>query len=145
MKASRSTVALLLVASVTACLGQAASGDSCLQYEPSVVKLTGTLIRRTFPGPPGYESVRGGDRPETYWLLDLSGPVCVDEDKVKPDFNPAHNDVRRIQLVLDSKAYKENKGLVGKRVAATGTLFSEQTGHHHTPVLLVVSTLAKAE
>jgi hypothetical protein len=139
------TLVFLLFTTATACLGQVASAAGCLQYGPRVVRITGTLIRRTFPGPPGYESIREGDKPETYWLLDLSSPVCVDEDKVYPEFEPAHKQVRRIQLVLDPKAYKENKGLVGKRVAVTGTLFSEQTGHHHTPVLLVVTTLGNAE
>ncbi len=30
---------------------------------------------------------------------------------------------------------------VGKKVLATGTLFGEHAGHHHTPVLLTVHTL----
>jgi hypothetical protein len=83
--------------------------------------------------------------PETEWLLDLSRAVCVDEDKAEPDLNPAQKDVRRVQLVLDGTAYKTHKDLVGKQVVATGTLFGRHTGHHHTPVLLTVSTLAKAE
>jgi hypothetical protein len=135
----------LLLSLAAGCHGQTGKDTSCLPYGPSVVRLTGTLIRQTFPGPPNYESVRKGDKPETDWLLDLSRPVCVDQDKVEPDLNPAQRDVRRVQLVVDETAYKTHKNLVGKQVVATGTLFGEHTGHHHTPVLLTVSTLSKTE
>lgn|SRR5215471_10907545 len=134
---------VLLLSGAVACLGQP---SSCLSYEPAAVTLTGTLTRKTFPGPPNYESVRKGDRPETYWLLDLSQPHCVDADAVQPDLNPAQKNIRTIQLVfLDHSIYKTQANLVGKRVVVTGTLFGEHTGHHHTPVLLTVKTLAAAE
>jgi len=117
----------------------------CLSYEPSVVRLTGTIIRKTFPGPPNYESVEQGDSPEVAWLLVLSKPICVEKDAKDPDLNPAQKDIRKIQLVFrDSTAYKNQKDLVGKGVIARGTLFGAHTGHHHTPVLLTVSTLTKA-
>lgn len=146
MSSHRAIIGLsLLLSLIITCPGQAAEGTSCLRYEPSVVKMTGALVRRTFPGPPNYESIHQGGKPETYWLLDLTQAVCVDEDKAEPDLNPAQKDVRRVQLVLDDKAYKTHKDLVGKRVVATGTLFGAHTGHHHTPVLLTVNTLAKAE
>lgn len=142
---SRTIATMLLLASwAIACFGQDA-GRSCLSYDPSVVQLTGTLVRKTFPGPPEYKSVRGGDRPETSWFLNLLVPVCVDQDAEQPDLSPAHKDVRTIQLVVSADFYKKYKYLVGRRVVVSGTLFGEFTGHHHTPVLLTVSTLAKAE
>jgi hypothetical protein len=116
---------------------------SCLQYEPTEVTLAGTLIRKTFPGPPEFQSVRKGDRPETYWLLVLASPVCVGEDKSDPA-SPAQEDIRRIQLVVNEEIYKKYKGLVGKRIVVTGTLFGAITAHHYTPVVLTVSTLGKA-
>jgi hypothetical protein len=122
------------------------NSSACLSYEPSVVELRGTIIRKTFPGPPDYGSLRGGDRPEVYWLVVLSRPVCVDQDKTDPDLNPAQKDVRSIQLVFnDAAIYKTQKDLVGKSVVAKGTLFGAHTGHHHTPVLLTVSSLKTAE
>jgi hypothetical protein len=134
---------LFLTGLSAACVAQTQSTNECISYEPSVVKLTGTLVRKTFPGPPNYESVRKGDRSETYWLLELPRPICVDESKEQRD--PAQKDVRRIQLVVNEETYKNQKALVGRRVVATGTLFGAITGHHHTPVLLQVKTLAKAE
>ena len=119
--------------------------SGCLSYEPSAVELHGTIIRETFPGPPNYASIRGGDKPEEYWFVVLSDPICVDQDKAEPDLNPAQKDIHKIQLVFRSAdIYKTQKDLVGKRVVAKGMLFGANTGHHHTPVLLTVSTLSKA-
>jgi hypothetical protein len=122
----------------TGSVGQTATIVPCLSYEPAVVKIEGTLGRKTAPGPPNYESVRNGDRPETYWFVELSQPVCVDEDKTEPDLNPAKKDVGRIQLLLGQTAYAAYKGIMGGKVVAGGTLFGAITGHHHTPVLLTV-------
>lgn len=114
----------------------------CLSYEPTVVSLHGVLHRKTVPGPPNYESLKKGDRPETYWFVNLDSPICVNEDKSEPDLNPARKDIRRVQLALDPQAYEQHKNLLGKKVVASGTLFAAITGHHHhTPVLLTVTYL----
>jgi hypothetical protein len=126
-------------------LALAQSGRRCLSYEPTVVNLTGTIISRTFPGPPNYESIRKGDEPENYWLLLLPRPVCVTEGNIYPDLHPAQKNIRRIQLVFKSeKSYETYRRLLGKRVVATGTLYGAYSGHHKTPVLLTVKTLTKA-
>ena len=132
---------LSLAVGTLLCSGNLCGQDSnfpsaCLSYEPTVVKIAGTLTRKTFPGPPNYESVRRGDRAETYWFVELHAPVCVTEDKADPDLNPSQDRVGKIQLVLDPDAYKTYKGLVDGEVVATGSLFGAHTGHHHTPVLL---------
>jgi hypothetical protein len=113
----------------------------CRSYEPAVVGLHGTLIRETFAGPPNYSDIRNGDKAETYWLLKLDSPICVNQDVSEPDLNPSYKDIHRVQLVLDQAAYERYKALLGKRVVATGSLFGAHTGHHHTPVLLTVTYL----
>ena len=140
---SRSIVQLvILVASVGQLWSQ--SKQACLNYEPVAVRLTGFVISRTYPGPPEYESIRKGDEPETYWLLALSKPVCVNEDK--PNFNPAYRNLRKMQLVFDTeRAYKTYRRLLGKRVVATGTLYAGFNAHHKTRVLLIVNTLERPE
>ena len=125
-----------------ACLGQTKSG--CLSYQPAVVHLRGTLTRQTFPGPPEYASVKKGDRPETFWILVLEKPVCVDQRKMQSDLYPAESNVRRVQLVLTPETYKQYKGLVGEKVIATGPLFARSTIHHRTAVLLTVKTLERS-
>ena len=84
--------------------------SACLSDEPTVVKIAGTLTRKSFPGPPNYESVRKGDRAETYWFVELHSPVCVTEDKADPDLNPSQDRVGKIQLVLDPDAYETYRG-----------------------------------
>jgi hypothetical protein len=121
-----------------------ANQSTCLAYEPAVVNLTGTLVRKTLPGPREYEDIARGDRPETYWLLVLPRPACVDADQALPDLNPAHDHIRTIQLVVSAELYKKYKQLVGRRIVATGTLFGEHTAHHRTSVLLTVKTIAAA-
>jgi hypothetical protein len=116
----------------------------CSSYEPAVVALHGTLIRRTFAGPPNYTDIQKGDQPETYFLLNLDSPICVNEDKSSPELYPLQKDVHRVQLVLDEQAYERFKMLLGKRVVATGSLFGAHTGHHHTSILLTVTSLEKA-
>jgi hypothetical protein len=139
--AMRLVLLLLLMSIATLFRGQAKPVSQCLAYEPSVVTLSGTLVRKTLPGPPNYESIQKGDRAETSWHVQLAKPVCVDEDKNDPRLNPAQKDIRSVQLVLTPEMYEKYKSLVGKQVRATGTLFGEHTGHHHTPVLLTIQTM----
>jgi hypothetical protein len=108
------------------------------------VKIAGTLVRRTFAGPPNYESVRHGDAPETYWLVQLSEPACIIGDSTERDLNQAHANIREIQLVVDKDVYQSKKRLVGQKVLATGTLFGAISGHHHTPVLLTLRSLSRS-
>lgn len=136
---------LLLLISSTRCFGQKMIESRCLSYEPSVVKLTGILQHKVFPGPPNYEDLRRGDAPEVIWLLNLAAPICVDQDKAQPDLNPAHKKIRTIQLVLPVEFYSKYKDLLGKQIIVTGKLFGAHTIHHRTPVLLTVSSLAGAD
>ena len=138
----RMVVVLFTICSFVVCVGQSTATSKCLTYGPAVVKLTGTLVRKTFPGPPNYESIRHGDAPETAWLLNLSRPICV--DKSDGDFNEGKSGISAIQLVLPEGYYKKYANLVEKRIIATGTLYGSITGHHHTPVLLTVQELVRA-
>ena len=126
-------VAVAVLASLVAVAPARAA--ECLSYEGRV-RLAGVLESETFPGPPEYESIAGGDRPETVWLLRLDAPVCVAQGKADPSLNEAEADVSRIQLVLTVRQYRDNVGLLGARVSLSGTLIHSHTGHHRTTVLL---------
>ena len=138
-KTDIASVALLLCAAPS--FSQGNEKPQCLSYEPNIVSLTGIIVTKTFPGPPNYAGVKKGDRGETAWILELDAPVCIDEDKVDSDLNPAQTEIREIQLVLTPERHNSYKRLLGKRVTANGTLFGAHTGHHRTPVLLTVRTL----
>lgn len=128
-------IALSLTLASSTVVAQAAD---CLSYEPAVVTVSGVVDTRTFPGPPNYENIAAGDRPETYWLLKLSNNVCVTGAK-DDDLNTSEDDVTEMQLLLDDKQYNVYRRLVGKKVIVTGTLFHQHTGHHRTKVLLTVA------
>ncbi len=110
----------------------AATESHCLKYEPAVVSLRGTLISRTFPGPPNYESIRKGDRPERVLLLLLDEPVCVDGDPGSELNQKTELGAVLIQVGPPDSGWK----FVGRRVLITGTLMLRHTGHHRTAVLL---------
>jgi len=128
---------MLLVVVAILQLGFAASAR-CLQYEPTTVSIQGKLTTRAVPGPPGYVSIARGDHPETNVIVVLDEPVCVLASTSNRLNAKTHAKVTEIQLVLQNTAYRH---LVGKQVRATGTLFSAQTGHHRTPVVLTVKAL----
>jgi uncharacterized protein DUF4431 len=113
----------------------------CKSYEPAVVELHGRLVSKTAAGPPNYQDIHKGDEPETFWLLKLDSPICVDQDNKQPDLDPAHQNIRSVQLVLNKEDSERAKSLSGKRVQVAGTLFAAHTGHHHTPVLLTITYL----
>ena len=115
----------------------------CFAYAPAVVTLEGVVTRKTFPGPPNYESLAGGDAPMTYWILALDRPACVDATP-GDDTETAESGVRRVQLILNESQYRTYGALLGKRVRVAGTLTHQATGHHVEVLLLTVRDLAPA-
>lgn len=95
------------------------------------------MVRKTFPGPPNYESVADGDKAVTLFVLHLAQPTCFEpEDKTDSLYESAY-DVADIQLVLTSEqAYAKLRPLLGKPVRLAGSAFGRHTGGHYTPVLL---------
>ncbi len=133
------SVVFLLFAAVV--MPAQAAENKCLKYEPATIELTGNTKRVTFPGPPNYESIEEGDKPERYWVLYLPNPICVDGD---PDneMNEAEQNVRSLQLII--RDYDKYNNLLGRKVTVTGELMHGFTGHHHTDVLVNVKDMKKA-
>jgi Domain of unknown function (DUF4431) len=140
----RVSVAILTlsVLSITPATGTA---RPCLSFEPAVESINGRLVRKTFAGPPNYESVKAGDQAETGWYVALAQPVCFTGTPGDEANGKDVAEVKLVQLVLTQDEYKTHAALVGKNVKVTGTFFAWQTGHHHTPVLLHVTTLERAK
>ena len=106
-----------------------------LTYEPENVKLVGILHREVFPGPPNYENITTGDRPETIWFVTLHKQnTAQSNDSVFSHIGESA--VERIQLLLPENRYNH---LLNQKVVASGTLFDAHTVHHHTPVLMFVT------
>ena len=116
-----------------------------LRYEPAQVRLVGRVRRHVFAGPPNYQSVERGDRPEPGWGLHLEQPVSVVASPGSDAFSQTERGVRQMQMVLTAEQLRKYAPFVNRRVRATGTLFHAHTGHHHTPVLLAVTDLRLQE
>jgi hypothetical protein len=115
--------------------------EACLNYAPAKSTVVGTLSHKVFPGPPNYESIKGGDKAEKTWVLHLHHPLCVQGDPKNPLNEETESKVTDLQLVLTAEKYASFKDLMSRNIRATGQLFHAQTGHHHTPVLLDVESL----
>ncbi|HET8900329.1 MAG TPA: DUF4431 domain-containing protein [Holophagaceae bacterium] len=114
-----------------------------VHYEPEVVELAGTLIRKTFPGPPDFVFDKAS-RPERCWILKLDTPISVTPSTSSDDFNSdAFDQITEVQLVLTTDALIAHPRRIegGKHLVLTGTLFESHTGHHHTQVLITVRSL----
>ncbi len=114
---------------------QASAQKNCLSYDKDAVSLTGSISKKTFPGPPNYESIRKGDKPETYWILHLAKPICT----TASGDNDAEKNVTDLQLILTEKQFAHYRRFLGRRARVTGRLSHAITGHHHTPVLIEVT------
>ena len=112
-----------------------ASDPACAAYEPAVTTVTGKLERRTYPGPPNYESVQAGDDAETGLYLHLASPVCINATP-GDEINREQRDVLVIQLNLDAEQYAALRPLLGKTITLRGTLYAAHTAHHHAPSVL---------
>jgi hypothetical protein len=112
-----------------------------LSYYPAVVELKGTLRVKLYYGPPNYGENPKTDAKEETLILTLSKPVSVrgnPDPEAKFDRQSVKN-IRKIQLVLTMP----DKEFIGKTVLVKGTLFQAFTGHHHTAVLMNVSSIKK--
>lgn len=121
-----------IVCSFMALLLSGPATAQCLEYEPKVVRLTGTLVRETHPGRPNYESIASGDEPETIWVLKLQDAICVG-GAIEADSSESGQ--AEIQLVLEQAQYNKYRSLLGQNVTVRGNLFHGHTGHHHKRLL----------
>src|SRR5262245_50215666 len=115
-------IALLLAAPLTA------TEAVCIQYDPHVVSLSGTVIYRTFADAMG--------RPERVPLLLLDDPICVEGLEQSED-SPAEADQIVVGLNFDPDRYGGEQAWSSQRVVATGSLYHRHTMHHHAALVLM--------
>ena len=108
----------------------------CVAYELDTVQVDGVLERRTYPGPPNYESVSRGDAREVGYYMRLTDGLCVTRNLDATNVPTAG--VRRVQLIVDAEQAKRLRRLVGRRVTMRGSLTHASTGHHHAELLLTL-------
>src|SRR5262249_7685267 len=111
----------------------------------------GTIVSESYPGPPHFESLSRGDRPEKFWFLLLQQAGCIAPDPRDPDMNPGEKKITKIQLVFpgvddpgDLAIGATIQKLTGRPPRVSGTLFGAQRPNEHTAVLLTVTRIARA-
>ena len=139
-------VALARVLAVLAAGTPAGSGasDSCYHYTPAAVALTGRLAQRTMPGPPNYESIARGDRPEVVMFLILDTPICTIGDYKDSPNSDAFPRQDTLQVRSTPATAPQLRRLIGSRVTIEGTLAEWALGRDRTPVLVDASAVRPA-
>lgn len=139
-KTQRALIAFSVLSLTT--LGCLAQSKPCVTYHyDEAINISGRIIKKTFAGPPNYESIKNGDRPETYLVLKLDQPICLGKTP-GDDLNEAAENINLLQLLIaDDAQHKAASKLVGQTVVVSGSFFSAQSGHHHTPVLLELTQI----
>lgn len=99
-------------------------------YEGQVITLKGFVWREAFPGPPNYESF-DTDSVETYWMLILAEPISFFVNSFETEETLKIENIKKLQLCVDSDFYDANRDIVRTDVELTGKLFMSITGHHH--------------
>ena len=111
-----------------------------LNYEPANVTLTGVVVSKTYYGPPDYGESPKTDSRESQYVLILDSAVDVVGDQSEPTTELG---VKRVTLVVNDFKAHPVENLLGTRVEVQGTLFHASTGHHHTKVLINVTSIKK--
>lgn len=130
-----SSVVILIVAGAQP-RGRPGVADSCYHYRPAPVSLTGRLIQRTLPGPPNYQSIKRGDRPQVVDLLILDAPLCTTPDYKDSPNTDAFQGQDTVQVRRAEATWREVRRLSGRRVVVTGTLAEWALGPDRTPVII---------
>ncbi len=130
--AMRTTISVIFLALSLAYIPSVWAAETHV-YETQKVALTGTLIEKTFYGPPGYGEDPKHDVKEPVYILKLQRPITAVPDK-QDTTNERHDNVTEVQVV--NMKQLPLKSFLKKKVTVTGTLFSAITGHHHTQVLI---------
>ena len=126
---------------VSAGTGSAQGKRRVLNYEPANVTLTGVVVSKTYYGPPNYGENPKTDAKETQYILVLDSPVDVVGDQ--NTMTKTERGVKRITLVIHDFNANPVEPLLGRRVEVSGTLFHAHTAHHHTKVLINVTSIKK--
>ena len=84
-----------------------------------------------------FETETGIQKP---YVLRLNAPITVISNG-EDEFNETETDQSLIQLALSEEHinYLKSKNAYGNRIQVTGSLYHSHTGHHFTPVLILVS------
>lgn len=109
--------------------------------EGQTTTLYGKVRDEVFPGPPNYESINDGDKPQFYWILYTNEPISLVGRDIENGDLYENGQSCMFQLFLTTDIYDKRLDILGKYVKVTGGIFFGHTGHHKTKALLDVDTI----
>jgi hypothetical protein len=115
-----------------------ANADQVLQYEPTVVQVTGTVAKgkREHPNGTWFD----------FYVIKLATPVSIKGDGGKDSFNVDEKDVKEIQVFsTDDAVLKQIGKMEGKKVVIAGTIFHAHTAWHVRELVMTVREMMKSE
>ena len=120
--------------------------ESRYRYDTDGVQLQGTLVKRTYYGPPGFGETPAQDTREAVLVLRLTQPITVEPTLDAHARGSENLDTRRhiteIQLfILPLERTEEARKMLGKTVVAMGTLREAIAPGQHTDVTMNVKSL----
>ncbi|MFY0665584.1 MAG: DUF4431 domain-containing protein [Natronospirillum sp.] len=106
-----------------------------------VATLHGKVREEVFPGPPNYESINDGDRPQFYWILYTNEPISLVGRSMESGELYENGLSCMFQLSISSEVYDKHFDILGKYIRVEGEVFFGHTGHHKTKALLNVNRI----
>ncbi|QNL96224.1 hypothetical protein [Treponema sp. Marseille-Q4132] len=136
----RKTKQNLLILLITMIMTAKSSGNTFLEivfreYDKSdwrdkkIITLTGSIVKKSFYGPPNFGETPNNDNIEIYFFLLPDTPILYDDEG-------KHICLKEIQLVFTA-VYRKNFD-AGKNYTVSGKMQKATTGHHHTDFILIV-------
>jgi hypothetical protein len=116
---------------------------TCFKYEPAVNTVIGILKSKVYPGEPNFVSIEAGDEPETIYFVELKPPICTITKE--ESWMLGHERISEVQLAVSKLQFGQLDANLGKVVTIKGSLFEAFDEHHHTPVLMDVSSMVGSE
>ena len=103
----------------------------CYEYGAPEIELEGTLLQRVAPGPPNYQDINSGDRPDTIWVLRLRQPICLRADSL----GEKHSGITQVQLEVPEEDRRTMRLNMDRRTVFRGTLRPSVAGRRQFPVV----------
>ncbi|MBF0476445.1 MAG: DUF4431 domain-containing protein [Deltaproteobacteria bacterium] len=104
------------------------SPDACIKPNADPVTLSGKLIKRNYKV--------ANNKIEKVYVLRLNDKICTNGDEI----GGPYNGVKEVQVVITDSSNERLSVYQNRRINITGTIFHQISAHHHTQVLLEVTS-----
>ena len=116
--------------------------QGCISVDQSGTQVTaqGRLTLRHMPGPPNFESIRGGDEDRLTLILVLPVPACINDggDFANPKLKFKTVHVWTLNPALNRKL----RASVGRKVTMIGQGYAQSNGLQYAPLVLQAKRVA---